>query len=199
MSTIAQLQELAGTYGILAIGFDQPRAPYWDALEGHSLAEIAAVGGEGDLVFPQRSQDQREAEYFSTFEAGVVPLYEGSCRPQDGREGLQEELLRFYHFFGVKLNEGSRDFPDHFVTELQFMRYLVELEAETVRRGMDPTPFRAGQRDFLERHIVIWSEAMRARGRLDQVPAYRILNEWLRSLAASHLDALTAICADRQN
>lgn len=194
--SITDLHGLATAYQVLARGFDHPAAGYWEALEGRSLADLAALDGDDEgSVFPRRSQEERETEYFTHFETGAIPLYEGACCRDKGREGLQEELLRFYHFFGLKLSEERRDFPDHFVTELQFMWHLVHLEAEAAERGEDPSPFRAAQRDFLERHVLVWSGVMRSRHLDDRsLLAYRLLIDWLCALAASHHEALAEPC-----
>ncbi|TSA41040.1 MAG: protein ClrD [Betaproteobacteria bacterium] len=133
----------ARQYLTLAQLFSFPRPEVWQPLER-------------DGVIPARSQDEREADYLATFELGgkqsAVPLYEGLCRPVDGREGILEDVMRFHEFFGVRLQITNRDYPDHLVTELEFMAFLCQQEAA----GKDVDSFRRASRDFLRRHLLAW-------------------------------------------
>ena len=149
-------------------------------------------------AFPRRSQEEREADFIGTFELGQVPQYEGLCRKEEGREGLIEEVLRFYHYFGLRLSDEHRDFPDSFVTELEFMQYLVALEQKALEEGRDPASLRRAQFDFLERHLTRWAERlpqlMAARRASD---SYRLLAECMHAFALAHRDALrSAVGAD---
>lgn len=134
-------------YLALAQLFAFPRPEVWQPLER-------------DGVTPARSQDEREADYLATFELGgeqsAVPLYEGLCRPGDGREGILEDVMRFHEFFGVRLQEANRDYPDHLVTELEFMAFLCQQEAAAEAAGKDVDSFRRASRDFLQRHLLAW-------------------------------------------
>jgi DMSO reductase family type II enzyme chaperone len=138
----------AAAYRQFACAFDYPQAEFWDRLE---------QAGSGP---PIRSQEEREADYLAAFELGgtepPVPLYEGLCRPADGREGIIEDLLRFYDFFGLRLRQDNRDYPDHLVCELEFMAFLAAREAHAAESGLDAGPYRLAQRDFLQRHLGVW-------------------------------------------
>lgn len=127
--------------------FSYPVDSVWALLEGEGLA-------------PPRSQAEREAEYMNVFELSgngkAVPLYEGLCLSSAGREGILEELLRFYDYFGVKLAANDRDYPDHLVTELEFIAHLCAMEQAENERGGDTGNYRRAQRDFLCRHLLAW-------------------------------------------
>lgn len=152
---VEPLVDLTTTYLQFARAFDYPDAEVWDSLEGR------------ESPFPARSQAEREAEYLATFELGgdapSVPPYEGFARPADGREGILEDVLRFYEYFDVQLREDNRDYPDHLVTELEFMAFLTGREAEALARRASPDAFRHAARDFLDRHLLVWLPALTER------------------------------------
>ena len=137
----------AAQYLAFARIFSYPADAVWAPLESRGLA-------------PPRSQAEREAEYMDVFELGrngkAVPLYEGLCLSSAGREGILEELLRFYDYFGVKLAANDRDYPDHLVTELEFIAHLCAMEQAENERGGDTGNSRRAQRDFLRRHLLAW-------------------------------------------
>jgi len=123
---------LEQSYGFFAKGLEYPDPEFWGGIEGKALGELALLdddagyaNGAADECFPPRDQQDREVEYVSTFDGRSLQQYEGSCRPRVGRDGILEEVLRFYHHFGLKLNEARRDFPDNFITELEFMGHLL--------------------------------------------------------------------------
>lgn len=201
---LESLEAIGRTYGLFAKGLDYPDAAFWESLEGNALRELAS--GWDDIVgmdavahcsFPRRDQEAREIEFVSTFDQGGVPLYEGLCLPKTGREGIFDEVLRFYHHFGLRLSETQRDFPDNFVTELEFMGHLVRLEAGAIERGASPEAFRRAQRDFLTRHLGLWAEALPERLRqYGEDTAYYLLAVWLRGFVEAHLESLNGELAD---
>lgn len=196
------LEAIGTTYAVLSRAFDYPDEALWSQMEGRPLSSL--VGDDvddlpGDYVFPVRSQDERTGTYLSLFELGKTPLYEGSFRPQDGRDGIQEDLLRFYHFFAVQLGDRNRDFPDHIVTELEFMMHLVGLEAAAVRNGHDPTPFRLAQRDFLDRHVLVWVAEMKKRQFGTEGEVYATLAFWLGAFTHVHRDVVDDALAETGN
>ena len=174
---VEPLADLATAYLQFARAFDDPDAEVWDSLEGR----------EGP--FPVRSQAARQAEYLATFELGgdapPVPPYEGFARPAEGREGILEDILRFYEYFDVQLREDNRDYPDHLVTELEFMAFLTGREAEALARRASPDAFRRAARDFLDRHLLVWlpvlTERLNATGTV-----YGALGRDLLAFACAH-------------
>ena len=155
MSDAVDSRMLAGAYLTLAKLFSYPNPETWKHL------------AEGGLVDPEISAQTFEAEYLAAFEIGrgtsPVPLFEGMHRGDQGREGLMEDLLRFYEFFDAKLSETDREYPDHLVTELEFVAWLCMQEQTAQQRGGDAESFRRAARDFLERHLLAWLPTFRRR------------------------------------
>lgn len=146
---------LAGAYMAMAQVFSYPNPESWQRL------------GEQGLIDPGFTRDAMEAEYLAAFEVGreasPVPLFEGMHRPDLGREGILEDLLRFYEFFDVKLSETDREYPDHLATELEFLAWLCMQEQAARQAGRDAEPFRLAARDFLSRHLAAWLPEFRQR------------------------------------
>jgi DMSO reductase family type II enzyme chaperone len=141
-------EALAGGYMAMAQVFSYPSPEVWQRLS------------ESGLVDPDLSRETLEAEYLAAFEMGrdgkPVALFEGINRPECGRDGILQELLRFYEFFDVQLSENNRDYPDHLVTELEFVAWLCLQEHAADGKGGDAAPFRRAARDFLDRHLAVW-------------------------------------------
>ncbi len=199
----ASTRARAGLYGFLARAFDYPDRSFWDWVEGKPLGDMLDVASI-DLVpdamgvgmIPRRSQEQRESEYFATFEGGI-PAYEGLCRGEEGRDGILEDLLRFYHYFGLKLGDDRRDFPDSFVTELEFVGYLIQLEEMAATRDAELSSLQRAQRDFLDRHLTIWTERLCERFAERGIDnAYARLAQWLSIITKTHLDILERIVGE---
>lgn len=173
----------ARQYLALAQIFAFPRPEIWEPLERDGAASA-------------RSQDEREADYLAAFELGdgrpAVPLYEGLCRPKDGREGILEDVMRFYEFFGVRIQEANCDYPDHLVTELEFMAFLCQREAAAEAAGKDVDSFRRAARDFLQRHLLVWVPGFAERlagGKTD----YGEIAQTLAGCCQEHADELGEI------
>jgi DMSO reductase family type II enzyme chaperone len=146
---------LADAYLGMAQLFSYPNAETWQRLTEHGLVDVSL------------DRDALEADYLAAFELGrgraAVPLFEGMHRGDMGREGILEDLLRFYEFFDVKLSETDREYPDHLVTELEFLAWLCLREQAARRAGRDTEPLRRAARDFLDRHLAAWLPAFRRR------------------------------------
>ncbi|MDA8087974.1 MAG: molecular chaperone TorD family protein [Nitrospiraceae bacterium] len=153
--TIVDAGTLAGAYLVMARLFSYPDPESWKRLAGHGLID------------PSLTSEIAETEYLATFEVGrdtpPVPLFEGMHRGDLGRDGIMEDLMRFYEFFDVKLSETDREYPDHLVTELEFMAWLCLQEQRAQHEGRDAGPFRCAQRDFLSRHLAAWLPRFRQR------------------------------------
>lgn len=156
MNTLIDNPEIiAGSYLAMAQVFSYPNAETWRRLT------------ERGLVDPALSRETLEADYLATFEMGSgkasLSLYEGQNRPDHGRDGILQELLRFYEFFDAHLNEEDRDYPDHLVTELEFLAWLCTQEQTAQQHGRDAAPFRNAAGDFLDRHLGAWLPEFRRR------------------------------------
>lgn len=111
-----------------------------------------------DIICPSISQDDFEAHYINVFDiTPICPLYESEYRKSElSQRDVQEELFRFYGYFDVKLSNIEKDYPDHLITELEFMTYLSQKEADSKERRMLPNPYCLAQLDFLDRHLNRW-------------------------------------------
>lgn len=141
-------EALAGGYLAMAQLFSYPDADGWRRLT------------ESGLVQADLTREALEAEYLATFEMGggasPVSLYEGQNRPEQGRDGILQDLLRYYEFFDAHLNQDEREYPDHLVTELEFLAWLCLQEQRAEREGREAEPFRRAAQDFLARHLAAW-------------------------------------------
>lgn len=139
---------LAGGYLAMAQIFSYPTPESWKRLAEHGLVD------------PALGREELEAEYLAAFEVGrdtsPVPLFEGMNRGATGRDGILQDLLRFYEFFDARLSETDREYPDHLVTELEFLAWLCLQEHAAQQKGGDAGPFRRAARDFLDRHLAAW-------------------------------------------
>lgn len=97
-----------------------------------------------------------EAIYTRLFIAGThgdqVPLREASYLTVPEKE-VWEDAIRFYEHFGLDYDlETTGELPDNLLVELDFMHFLSFVEAG----AEDPRPLLAGQRDFVEKHLIRW-------------------------------------------
>lgn len=118
--------------------------------------DLAPLADAGDYVSFQ-------GEYIRLFDVGAVrpplPLYGGEWG--GARKRSMEEALRFYRFFGLKVDDGTHELPDHVTVELEFMQIMAFTEGMARARDMDAVPFLRAERDFLERHPGKWWPALR--------------------------------------
>lgn len=166
MSAIAKGVEIATSLSRMARAFDFPRPEFWDQVEGRAMSELIGqveAPAHGARVIPGRTQAEREEDYQDAFDIDDSPLYEGFHRGAEGREGILEDVMRFYAFFDLHLNENERDYPDHLVAELEFLAFLALQEANAKAHGKDPRPFQRAQRDFIARHLGVWLPSLKRR------------------------------------
>lgn len=101
------------------------------------------------------------------------------------REGLAYGLIIAhlageYQAAGLELAEGIVEPPDHVAVELEFMAFLCDREAESVRDAIacETAVYRDRQRQFLDRHFRRWFPAFARRARsADPAPLYRLTLE----------------------
>jgi DMSO reductase family type II enzyme chaperone len=112
---------------------------------------IAGLADAGDYLSFQ-------GEYIRLFDVGTVrppcPLYDGEWG--GARKHSMEDVLRFYRFFGLKMDAGTHELPDHVTIEFEFMKVLAFLDGMAAARDADTTPLFRAERDFLERHPARW-------------------------------------------
>lgn len=142
--------------------------------------DLSALLAESNKL--RESDAQRLARCYSgLFEVGsegpAVPLREGLASV--GQAGVREEIVRFYSFFGYRLNEQRRWAFDHLSTELEFLHFLAFKEAHAADEK-EHLSLCLAQFDFLVRHPNSWYSKVREGVlRLSTEPYHRALVELL--------------------
>jgi DMSO reductase family type II enzyme chaperone len=137
-----------------------------------------------------------QAEYIRLFDVGAMrppfPLYAGEWGST--RKHAMEDALRFYHFFGMKVDESCKELPDHVTVQLEFMQALAFTEGTVRASGEDALPFLRAERDFLERHPGRWWPMLRRKMATFEPPRfYRALTELADAFFAAELAYLRAV------
>lgn len=164
-------------YALLGEAFGYPRGELLEAIRSGELAarlrewlerldpplpgpiDWRALGDAGATA------EALPAEYTRLFDPGTsappCPLFGGlHVEPQ---MTTMEEVLRFYHHFGLAPTGQGGETPDHVTAELEFLHVLAYGEADLEARGEDPTSYQLGRRDFIARHPGRWIPMMRAK------------------------------------
>jgi len=141
------------------------------------------------------SYDEFQSAYIGLFEVGgemgpPCSLYEGEYG--GGRMKVMEEVLRFYHYFGLRLSEEKRDRPDHLASELEFMHLLTFKETEGLLQGADRSAYRQAERDFLRFHLSDFVAAVANKIGGRAAPFYSELAQLAHTFCASELAYLSA-------
>ena len=177
-------------FGALAGGgFRREAEEAWRELPFDLEPALDGLTAAGDYV-------DFQADHLRLFEVGLgsppCPLYSGLYR--GGRKAVMEELTRFYNYFGLSLERGRGELPDHLTTELEFMHFLTFKELWALHEGQDPSPYRRAQVDFLERQLVSWLPQLQARLEALEPPAfYRALLLTTAAFAAADVPYLRAM------
>lgn len=108
------------------------------------------------------SAEALQACYWSLFQtaspAGAVVSLNEKDYVRTDRNQLWEDILRFYDHFGIEYStDRVEEFPDHLVTQLDFLHYLTFLEAGIAG---DAGPYARARGDFVERHLANWLPAL---------------------------------------
>jgi DMSO reductase family type II enzyme chaperone len=203
----------AALYALLSDAFAYPEGERLDAIRSGALARgLAEWVARLEPPLPVRvawpalrdageDDDSLAAEYTRLFDPGVAappcPLYGGlHVGPQ---KTTMEEVLRFYHHFGLAPSGAGRDTPDHLCAELEFLHVLAFGEAERAARGEDAGSYQRGRRDFLARHPGRWVPMLRARLERERPPPfYAELAALLERCLAADLRELEARCGRAQ-
>jgi putative dimethyl sulfoxide reductase chaperone len=163
-------------YLSLADLFDYPDAAFHTSLTSGDIA--TSMRPLLDAVCPELSHlaaqlrvdtplDQLTADYSFLFDVGnsgkpPCPLFGGAYGGGD-RMKVMEEALRFYHHFGLRLDEHNHDMPDQLRTQLEFLHFLAYRQSESILAGEDSAPYLRAEHDFLERHPGHWIPLMHSR------------------------------------
>ena len=101
------------------------------------------------------------------------------------KDGAQDD------FFGLSIEQGAGELPDHVTTELEFMHFLTFKELVALRQSEDAAPCRRAQADFLERQLVSWLPALEERLQKLEPPTFYVALVWLtNAVARAELDSL---------
>ncbi len=165
----ANANSIAETYLFLARAFAYPEQGFVDLLgsaEGAGglsglLASLPFQLAWSDKLKSSSTWENLEAEYIDKFDLGhyqtpPCSLHEGVIRENLTRVEAFTDLLRCYNYFGVKLSERQRRYPDYLGVQLEFMAFLGHKVTQVEGDGGDSIPLRRAQRDFLERHLLSW-------------------------------------------
>lgn len=169
----------------LALCFAHPDAVFFDTLSNSDfLAQVqsraTALNCASELLAPTQDFPSFEADYIDVFQVGRrgkphVPLNAGDYQAILGSRTRPEFLLQYsawYKHFGLKTrqDDSSNELPDHIICQLEFIAWLVYLE-----HGADQDDRRSGyrlaQRDFCQRHLCDFTEALNALAQ-QHAPAY---------------------------
>ncbi|KAA0207978.1 MAG: hypothetical protein EDM71_05490 [Proteobacteria bacterium] len=105
--------------------------------------------------------EELKAGYSGLFEVGSqgppAPIREDLLTGQ--KAGTREDLVRFYDFFGYRLDERFAWAPDHLSVELEFMHFLCYHEASDSGERLS---WQLAQADFAPRHLANWVPALAA-------------------------------------
>lgn len=153
-------------YSLFSRGFRFPTREHYERVKGGQFADevqgvisnlpydglIKGELGRGTAL----SYEDFESRYIELFEVGGAHgapsfLYEGEYG--GGRMKVMEEVLRFYHHFGLRISSEKRDRPDHLASELEFMHLMTFKEAESLARGKSRDAYLMAERDFLRFHL----------------------------------------------
>lgn len=105
--------------------------------------------------FASAELEHLKCEYSGLFEIGSqgppAPIREDLQTGQ--KAGTREDIVRFYDYFGYRLDERHAWAPDHLSVELEFMHFLCYYEAQP---DADARSYQLAQADFTERHLQRW-------------------------------------------
>jgi DMSO reductase family type II enzyme chaperone len=187
-------------YALLSRAFRFPALDDFKQIQGgqfaraieESLSNLPYNGLNGGTLGAKAalSYEAFQSSYIGLFEVGgelgaPSPLYEGEYG--GGRMKVMEEVLRFYHYFGLKLSEEKRERPDHLSSELEFMHLLTFKETEGLLQGADRQAYRDAQRDFVRFHLNDFVAAVAGKVGGRAAPFYADLTQLAQSFCAKEL------------
>jgi DMSO reductase family type II enzyme chaperone len=171
-------------YRFFAFVFATPRPECFDLLSQPGLAEALRnlwmqLGGEGD--FPGfewfASYEQYESAYIALFDVGIpeppVPLFESAHDKTHPAQEIPLENTYFYEVLGLKSDPG-RAVPDYLVTQLEFLAALRYIREHTFEESTAVSLARA-ETEFLERHLLNWLPAAKAKLDRTNAPGFSVL------------------------
>ncbi len=123
------------------------------------------------------SYDQYESTYIALFDVGIpeppVPLFESAHDKTHPAQEIALENTYFYEVLGLKSDPG-RAVPDYLVTQLEFLAALRYTCEHTSEESTAVSLARA-ETEFLERHLLNWLPAAKAKLGRTNAPGFPVL------------------------
>jgi DMSO reductase family type II enzyme chaperone len=123
------------------------------------------------------SYEQYESTYIALFDVGIpeppVPLFESAHDKSHPAQEIALENTYFYEVLGLKSDPG-RAVPDYLVTQLEFLAALRYTREHTTEESTAVSLARA-ETDFLERHLLNWLPAAKAKLDCTNAPGFSVL------------------------
>jgi DMSO reductase family type II enzyme chaperone len=125
--------------------------------------------------------EQYESAYIALFDVGIpeppVPLFESAHDKSHPAQEIALENTYFYEVLGLKSDPG-RAVPDYLVTQLEFLAALRYTCEHTSEESTAVSLARA-ETEFLERHLLNWLPAAKAKLDRTSAPGFRVLMRML--------------------
>jgi DMSO reductase family type II enzyme chaperone len=127
------------------------------------------------------SYKQYEGSYIALFDVGIpeppVPLFESAHDKTHPAQEISLENAYFYEVLGLKSDPG-RAVPDYLVTQLEFLAALRYTCDRTSEESTAVSLARA-ETEFLERHLLNWLAAAKAKLDRTNAPGFPVLMKML--------------------
>lgn len=204
-SRVFQLLGMAFGHPLAELHTQMADGRFQQALES---AQECAYGTAAGLPLAAADAAVFEAQYIELFAVGhkgrpAVPLCAGEYIDLlDGqpRPVFMQRYARFYRHFGVRIREAGEgnELPDHLTCQLEFMAWLVHLEAQALAEGADASGYQRAQRDFLVRLMAPFcrstAERLRAESRKRGCdPLYSALGAFLNDFVGRNRVELESV------
>jgi DMSO reductase family type II enzyme chaperone len=123
------------------------------------------------------SYEQYESTYIALFDVGVpeppAPLFESAHDKSRPAQEIALENTYFYEVLGLKSDPG-RAVPDYLVTQMEFLAALRYTREHTFEESTAVSLARA-ETEFLERHLLNWLPAAKAKLDRTNAPGFPVL------------------------
>ena len=121
--------------------------------------------------------EQYESTYIALFDVGIpeppVPLFESAHDKTHPAQEIALENTYFYEVLGLKSDPG-RAVPDYLVTQLEFLAAL-RYTCEHTSEESSAVSLARAETEFLERHLLNWLPAAKAKLDRTNAPGFPVL------------------------
>ena len=123
------------------------------------------------------SYELYESAYIALFDVGLpeppVPLFESAHDKSHPAQEIALENTYFYDVLGLR-SDPSRAVPDYLITQLEFLAALRYASEHTAEEATAVSMLRA-ESDFIERHLLNWIPAAKAKLDKTGAPGFPVL------------------------